>query len=46
MTTVVQSAALLNAMSLSDLIAFESCPLELLDRFECEMMEKYGIMEA
>jgi hypothetical protein len=46
MTTVDKTAILFHAMSLPDLIAFQSCPLELQDYFEQVMMEKYGIMEA
>ena len=45
MTTVDQSSALLRAMSLPDLIAFESCPLELQDNFERVMLEKYNLQE-
>ena len=45
MTTVDQSSILFRVMSLPDLIAFQSCPLELQDNFEKAMMKKYGVIK-
>ena len=43
LSPVDQTAALFRAMSIQDLVAYASCPIQFQEHFEQVMMEKYGI---